>query len=165
MRFPKLFMAGIALAALAATASGGDAKATPAWEKMKSLVGTWQGHEGDAPVSVTYSLVSNGTSLMESLNAEHDTNMVTMYSPDGETILATHYCAMGNQPRMRAKASGDAQTLAFEFVDASNVKGSEPVMQRLVVTFQDPDHFQQAWTEKTDGKEHTAEFVYARKKQ
>ncbi len=157
--------AGIALLALAAPLTAADAaKSNPGWDRMKSLVGTWQGHEGDTPVSVTYSLVSNGTSLMESLTAEHDTNMITMYSPDGETILATHYCAMGNQPRMRAKVSDDVKTLAFEFVDASNVKGNEPVMQRLVVTFQDPDHFQQAWTEKTNGKEHTAEFVYARKK-
>ena len=163
MRLSRLVLAWIAVWAFAAATSA-ETKANPAWEKMKSLVGTWQGHEGDQPVSVTYTLVSNGTSLMESLTAEHDTNMITMYAPDGETILATHYCAMGNQPRMRAKTSSDGKTLNFEFVDASTVKGTEPVMRRLVVTFQDPDHLQQAWTARTDGKDHTSEFVYTRKR-
>jgi hypothetical protein len=151
---------------LAAPLTAADAaKPNPSWEKMKSLVGSWKGMEGNMPVSVTYTLVSNGTSLMESLTAEHDTNMVTMYSPDGDTILATHYCAAGNQPRMRAKASGDTKSLDFQFVDASNVQGSTgEVMQRLVVTFQGPDHFQQAWTAQSNGKEHTSDFVYTRNK-
>ena len=40
----------------------------PGWEKMKSLVGEWEGtmSHGDQsmPVKVSYSLVSSGTSLM-----------------------------------------------------------------------------------------------------
>lgn len=164
MRISRIALAFVSIAALAAAATGDDAKSNPAWEKMKSLVGTWQGHEGDAPVSVTYTLVSNGTSLMESLNAEHDTNMVTMYAPDGETILATHYCAMGNQPRMRATPSGDGRTLDFQFVDVTNARGAQPEMRRLVVTFQDADHFQQAWTARIDGKDQANDFVYIRKR-
>ncbi len=155
-----------AVGAAAAAPLVAETKANPAWEQMKSLVGTWEGHEGSQPVSVTYTLVSNGTSLMESLNGEHDMNMVTMYAPDGDAVVATHYCAVGNQPRMRAAASGDptAKKVDFQFVDATNVKGGATVMRRLVVTFQDADHFQQAWTARSDGKDQTMDFVYTRKR-
>ena len=164
MRVSRVLFAAIAVLGIAVAASGAETKPNPTWEKMKSLVGTWQGREGDQPVSATYTLVSNGTSLMESLNGEHDMNMVTMYAPDGDSIVATHYCAMGNQPRMRAAASADAKTVDFQFVDATNVHGDETVMRRLVVTFQDADHFQQAWTARTAGKEETRAFVYTRKR-
>ena len=166
MKVSKASVAWVLIAGLAAIASGGDAKSNnPAWEKMKSLVGAWEGRADGQPVSVTYTLVSNGTSLMESLNAEHGMNMVTMYAPDGDAIMATHYCAMGNQPRMRAKASDDLKSLDFQFVDATNVQDPKgEVMRRLVVTFQDPDHFQQAWTARANGKDQTSDFVYTRKK-
>jgi len=159
-------LAALAFAAAIASFLSAETKANPAWEKMKTLVGTWEGHEGAAPVSVTYTLVSSGTSLMERLTGDHDTNMVTMYAPDRDGIVATHYCAVGNQPRMRAAASGDAaaKTVDFQFVDATNVKGGETVMRRLVVTFQDADHFRQSWTSRSEGKDETSEFVYTRKR-
>jgi hypothetical protein len=160
-------IAGLAFAVTAAAPLfAAESKANPAWEKMKTLVGAWEGHEGAQPVSVTYTLVSNGTSLMESLTGDHDTNMVTMYAPDGEGVVATHYCAIGNQPRMRAAGPGDAvaKRVDFQFVDATNVKDGEIVMRRLVVTFQDADHFQQAWTSRSNGKDETMDFVYTRKR-
>ncbi len=169
MRRVSSWIAAAAVAAIivaaASPSAAAETKANPAWERMKTLVGAWEGHQGDQPVSVTYTLVSNGTSLMESLTGTHDTNMVTMYAPDGDAIVATHYCAIGNQPRMRAAASGDAaaKTLDFQFVDATNVKGGETVMRRLVVTFQDADHFRQSWTSRSGGKDETSEFVYTRK--
>ena len=88
-----------------------------------------------------------------------------MYAPDGAAVLATHYCSVGNQPRMRATGSPDGKSLAFEFVDVSNVAGSSEVMRRLVVTFVDADHFRQTWTSRsTDGKEHSSVFEYTRTK-
>ena len=117
-------------------------------------------------LAVTYALVSNGTALMETLDGDHDATMITMYTPDGAALLATHYCAAGNQPRMRATASPDGKSLAFEFVDVSNVAGSSgEVMRRLVVTFIDAEHFDQAWTSRSpDGKEMTSVFQYTRKR-
>ena len=149
----------ILLAAAAVRADSAD------WNRLKSLVGSWQGTNEGRPVSVTYTLVSNGTALMENLNGGHDADMVTMYTPDGAVLLATHYCAAGNQPRMRATASPDGRSIDFQFVDVSNAKGSSAeVMQRLVVTFIDANHFKQQWTSKDkDGKEHTSVFQYTRR--
>jgi hypothetical protein len=150
---------------LAAGAVRGDSTGSPDWEKLKSLVGSWQGTNDGRPVSVTYTLVSNGTALMENLNGGHDADMITMYTPDGAILLATHYCAAGNQPRMRAKASADGKSIDFQFVDASNVKDSSDVMQRLVVTFIDSGHFNQQWTSRgKDGKDHTSVFQFTRSK-
>jgi hypothetical protein len=153
---------GALVLALYAAAPASGAGATPAeWSRMKSLVGAWKGTAEGKPVSVTYALVSNGTALMETLDGDHDMTMITMYAPDGASLLATHYCAAGNQPRMRATGSPDGRSLAFEFVDVSG-QGTE-VMRRLVVTFVDADHFRQTWTSRAaDGQEHSSVFDYTR---
>jgi hypothetical protein len=163
-RVARIAAFAVVVAAIApGLASAADTN--PAWDKMKSLVGTWQGTAEGRPVSVTYTLVSNGTSLMESLTGDHDTNMITMYAPDSGSIVATHYCAAGNQPRMRAKApAGNVTSLDFQFVDATNTAAAPELMRRLVVTFQDPNHFTQSWTSSTEGKEQTTSFVYTKKK-
>jgi hypothetical protein len=113
---------------------------------------------------VTYTLVSNGTSLMETMTTEHE-SMITMYHPDGDTILGTHYCAAGNQPRIRAKAAADPKSLDFQFVDVTNNQSPKmELMNRLVVTFQDADHFQEQWTARAGGKDMTSVFAYTRTK-
>jgi hypothetical protein len=116
------------------------------------------------PVSVSYALVSSGTSLMERLTTPDGSDMVTMYHPDGSRIMMTHYCSGGNQPRMRAEAL-TGETVAFSFVDATNLASPKAEhMRKLVVQFQDADHFTQEWTHRKDGKEETGVFRYARKK-
>ncbi len=163
MRLTRELGMALALALLAAAPVAGAGTTPAEWNRMKSLVGAWKGTAEGKPVSVTYALVSNGTALMETLDGDHDTTMITMYAPDGASLLATHYCAAGNQPRMRATGSPDGRSLAFEFVDVSG-QGTE-VMRRLVVTFVDADHFWQTWTSRAaDGKEHSSVFEYARVK-
>ncbi len=164
----RMLRIGTALAiALIAPSAHGRPQRT-GWDEMKSLVGAWQGTADGHPVSVSYALVSGGTALMETLDSSHEghgVSMVTLYAPDGASILATHYCAAGNQPRMRAAGSPDGGSLAYEFVDVSNSSGSSEVMRRLVVQFVDPDHFRQIWTSRApDGKEHSAVFEYTRKR-
>lgn len=171
----KTFSVVLSFLVVAAVASAAPNAAPPApgnaagWERLKTLVGSWEGTvmDTDHPgkVTVTYKLVSNGTSLMETMDvAEHSETMITMYAPDGDRIVATHYCSMGNQPRMAAKGlQGDS--LDFQFVDATNV--SDPngeLMRGLQVRFQDADHFQQLWTSRAAGKDHTGTFTYTRKK-
>ena len=163
----RRFILGLSAATLLAAAAAVSAGTSPSdWDRLKSLVGSWQGTAEGQPVAVTYTLVSNGTALMEQLDGQHDTHMVTMYTPDGAVLLATHYCSAGNQPRMRAKASPDGKSIDFQFVDVANARGSsDEVMQRLVVTFVDADHFNQQWTSRgSDGKEHTSVFQYTRRR-
>jgi hypothetical protein len=90
--------------------------------------------------------------------------MVTMYHRDGAGLVATHYCSMGNQPRMRA-ADGDAKTIRFRFADITNLaKPDGGHIKDLTVTFQDADHMTQEWTSVENGKEQVEVFHWTRKK-
>ena len=101
---------------------------------------------------------------METMQSGHDTNMITMYHPDGSRIMATHYCATATSRGWSRPASpANGKTLAFAFLDAANVTDPDgELMRSLVVTFQDPDHFSQAWTSRAKGKDHVGTFTYTR---
>jgi hypothetical protein len=173
MRSMRSIAAALVFLALAAGLLAAEPGETnPAWSRLQTLVGDWKGTyagsdaEGTGEVLISYRLVSNGTSLMETMQSGHDTNMITIYHPDGSRIMATHYCAIGNQPRMVASGlSANGRTLAFAFLDAANVTDPDgELMRSLVVTFQDPDHFSQAWTSRAKGKDQIGTFTYTRVK-
>jgi hypothetical protein len=166
-RVLRLGFAGLCLAAAAAAVATAPPVTNPAWDKLKTLVGEWKGAhsgaDGSGEVRLSYRLVSGGTGLMESMNSGHDENMVTVYSVDGNRILATHYCSAGNQPRMAAAGlSADGKTLTFRFVDATNVGPDSMVMNGLVVTFEGPDRLTQSWTSHANGKDEVGTFTYTR---
>jgi hypothetical protein len=159
----------LVLAALASfpPASRAAEKANPGWDRMKSLVGEWDGvSEGKAPIHVSYKLVSKGNALMEVISSSEEPEMVTMYTPDGPSkLLMTHYCSEGNQPRLRADAGSDPKKISFSFVDATNLANpSDGHMHHLDVLFKDADHFAQQWTHRAGGKDMTATFDYTRRK-
>lgn len=125
------------------------------FDRLKTLAGEWEATTSEGKSRVVYKLISNGTALMETIVNE---NMVTIYHPDGGAVLMTHYCAVGNQPRMRAQAS-QGNTISFKFVDAANLKGStDGYMTGLVIKFVDANHVTQEWTWKAGGKETTSTF-------
>jgi hypothetical protein len=130
---------------------------------MKSLVGNWQGSIDGKPARLTYALVSNGTALMETSESHDSNQMVTVYHPDGPSLLMTHYCSAGNQPRMQAqKFEGDR--IAFALVDTSNLGSADQHrMTRLVLTLADSDHLVQEWTVKGGAEEHRALRVHAQR--
>jgi len=137
-----------------------------AWDAMTSLVGEWEGRDEQGHAKrAQYRLVSNGTVLMETLDSSEDTEMVTLYSLDGDRLVMTHYCSIGNQPRMSAKTGADPARIEFEFQDATNL--SSPAtghMTGLVVIRKDAGHFAQRWTFSEAGKAQTEVFEFARRK-
>ena len=68
-----------------------------AFEQLASLVGEWKGVQGNTEIKLTYTLTANGSALMEEFQPE---GMITMFTVDGNHLIATHYCAAGNQPQM-----------------------------------------------------------------
>ena len=143
------------------------AKTLPEFEKMKSLVGEWKGASADGkPGTVTYTLVSDSSALMEKLALGGESEMVTMYHPDGDHLMMTHYCSAHNQPRMRSQtATAESKKITFDFVDITNLSSPDAGhMRKLVVTFGDKDHFTQEWTWTKNGKENTEVIHYERVK-
>jgi hypothetical protein len=139
----------------------------PAFEKLKTLVGEWEGKLPDGKTArVNYRLTAVGSALVETLMPGDPKEMVTVYHPDGESVMLTHYCAARNQPRMRAKPqAGEIKELAFGFVDVTNLASpGAGHMRDLVITFLDEDHFTARWTYRKEGKDEPEVFSYTRKK-
>jgi len=137
------------------------------FEKMKPLVGNWQGTSDDGkPVRISYALASDGSVLVEKIESGTEKEMVTVYHPDGDRLLMTHYCSLHNQPRMRAEAAtAESGKLIFDFVDATNMSSPDAMhMHRLAVTFEGKDRFVQEWTWKSGEKEGTVVFRLERMK-
>jgi len=161
-----LFVA-ILCAAAPAAADPTTTQANPnyGFAKIKALVGAWQGTSKDGKtVKATYTLVADGSAVMETLEPGTESPMITMYHPDGSRVMMTHYCSAHNQPRMRAEApAADPKTLTFSFLDATNLSSpAEGHMDRLVVSFVDPDHFAQEWTFKAKGQTQVDTFSFQR---
>lgn len=163
MRSSRVILSSFLALGLALPLAAAD-KVDASWEKLKSLVGEWEGTVEGKPARVSYALVSNATALMESMETEDATQMVTLYHPDGSSLLMTHYCAMGNQPRMRSKGLKDGR-IDFAYVDAANLKTPDADrMSRLVLSFPDAGHLVQEWTSKQGDQEVVTRFEFARKK-
>lgn len=144
---------------LAANSGAPAQSATPRLDALKALAGTWvtadeQGQATDQVVAI-YRVTAANTAVVEVLFPGTDHEMVTVYHQDGDDLFLTHYCAAGNQPRMkcRASASADPRIFEFEFVDATNMRSlQEPHMHAATLTIVDAQHLQAKWQGYADGK-------------
>jgi hypothetical protein len=130
---------------------------SPEFERMKTLVGTWQGKTdmGQGPIDMTvqYRLLASGSVLEERVFAGTPHEMVTMfYDKDGKLAL-THYCALGNRPGMLLKSSDD-KTLKFDFDKTCGINPKkESHMHALTIQFDDADTIIASCKAIMDGKE------------
>jgi hypothetical protein len=150
------------LAVPAAHAAGSD----DAWKRLISLAGEWQTTAEGKTTTVTYTVISGGSALMESMKMPApEPDMVTIYHHDGEGLVATHYCSIGNQPRMRAPGMAPGgKSIAFRFADITNLKPGGGHIKHLTVNFEDETHFNQEWTSTSNGKEAPVTFKWTRRK-
>ncbi len=103
-------------------------------------------------MSITFRPTSNGSAVIETMSPGTPMEMINMYTADGDTILMTHYCAMGNQPRMKLEPSTD-KTMKFTFVDGGNIKSRNDAHMDSVALTIDGDKLTEDWTSVADGKE------------
>ena len=95
-----------------------------AFERLKKLSGTWDVVESRAgrPMTATYVMTGRGTVLMESMGSGGSAGMQTAYHLDKGTLVLTHFCGAGNQPRMRLESVADGgRRLRFEMYDITNL--------------------------------------------
>jgi hypothetical protein len=159
------------VAGAAASQDKGDGKKSvvpqsPEWQKLKSMVGQWEGFMAEGgqqlPAKVEVRMTGDGSAIMHVMDKDGPYEMVTMIHPDGKRLLATHYCAAHNQPRMAMVPAKAPNQVAFQFVDGTNIGPGDGYMKGVVFTFIDADHHEEAWTSST-GPE-AAIFKFARKK-
>lgn len=157
----SLLVPGVVIALSAFAFAGDMPKAAekpihPGFERMKSLVGTWeladQDNNGKPDGTVVYRMTSANSVVLETLFPGSDHEMITTYHNDNGKLRVTHYCALGNQPSMIATAS-DANSITFTFDKGCNLDAAkDSYMGGLKVTFKDADHFEAAWTHYAGGK-------------
>lgn len=136
------------------------------FKKIKSLAGEWQGKRAQdgKSVNATYELVSNGSTVMETLMPSDEPTMVTMYHMNGDKVMMTHYCAVNNQPRMESVPS-ESGMVKFALKDISNLASPEDGhMVKMSIAFKDDDHITHTWTFKQAGEEMPGDIVLERKK-
>src|SRR5258705_12262767 len=89
IRSIAMMAAALIVAAMTVTTIGAAAPANAGFEKLKTLVGTWESPmDGGKSFTMTYRLGSNGTGLMEESGVG---GMVTMDHPEGESGMLTPY--------------------------------------------------------------------------
>jgi len=151
--------------AMAESAAGTDANA--AFERLKSMEGTWTGSaqgEGEAAeedeghggeVKHVFAVSAAGTVVMETMMPGTDHEMINMYHLDGEELVLTHYCAGGNQPTMRMnRAASTADSLSFDFTGGSNLNpAKDPHIHSAKIVFKEGGKVQSNWFAYNAGEE------------
>jgi hypothetical protein len=175
----QLLVCGLLLAALSAPSLADEkhshAAAAPTnagLEKMKKLVGTWvtadkDGKPTDEVMSVI-KLTAGGSAIHETLFPGQPHEMVSIYTVDGPDLVMTHYCMLGNQPRMKADPKSPANQIVFRFAGGSNLDPKKDKhMHGATLTIVDADHIELAgegWEDGAPAKEMCGQFKLVRKK-
>lgn len=142
-------------------------EAVAAFDALKSLVGTWQGDLNGQPYTITYRLTGGGSALVETFFPGCDHEMVSIYHLDGPELKMTHYCAAGNQPRMKLdRKASTAQTFIFGFDGGTNLDPAKDMhIHEGRIVIENSDQIRGLWTAYQNGKAvHSEEFVLTRKK-
>jgi hypothetical protein len=159
-------LAWVGVAAADDKGAGAGVDAKTAFAKIKTLVGEWKteisgdhkgkesGHHEKEDAVVTYRLTGAGSALIETQFPGTGHEMVTVYHLDGEDLRMTHYCAMGNQPRLKLdRANSAPDHLIFLFDGGSNLDPQKDMhIHGLDITFQKDGHVTSTWEGYSDGK-------------
>jgi hypothetical protein len=143
---------------------GVEAKA--AFSRLKKLAGTWKAEtsmsgeaakvkakaeehkdaHGGAP-SVVFKLTGAGSALVETQFPGAPHEMVSVYHLDGQELRMTHYCAAGNQPRLKLdRAKSRPDHLVFVFDGGSNLDPKKDGhIHNLEITFHEDGRVTSAW--------------------
>ncbi len=150
----KLLVCGLLVVALSLSAIGDDkhehlpaAATNVGLEKMKTLTGTWvaadkDGKPTDQVVSVIKS-TAGGSAIHETLFPGQPHEMISVYTVDGPDLVMTHYCMLGNQPRMKANPKSSDKQISFQFAGGSNLDPKKDKhMHSATLTIVDSDHIE-----------------------
>jgi hypothetical protein len=130
----------------------------PSLEQMKKLAGTWvaldkDGKPTDQVVSVI-KVIAGGSAVHETLFPGTPTEMVSVYVQDGADLVMTHYCMLGNQPRMKADPKSPAGRIHFKFAGGTNLDpAKDKHMHDSTLIITDDDHIEFSGTCWEGGKE------------
>ena len=146
---------GMAFFVVASAAFAADkTKSEEAFDRLASLKGEWKGEINGVDTTLIYTLTANASVLMEECRPRKGPEMITMFTIDGDHLIATHYCSAKNQPQMETPAITDVQKpLAFSLAQITGLKSPDDFHNTgLTVIQEDNDHLTQEWSYQFKGK-------------
>lgn len=149
-----LLLLGLSAPTVASSALAGEL--TP-FEVFKSLQGQWSIRAGDntLPFHMTYDLGSNGSIVTEQFGKE-----LSVFYSDGGSLVMTHFCNRGNQPRLKLKSGDPGGHYEFDMFDITNLKdASEAHVQKIIYEILDPKHMNLEIIWKKDAGEESEKYV------
>lgn len=129
----------------------GHAKPTSneAFEKLKGLAGTWSANmiEKDGELTtVEYRVTAGGSVVMETMFAGQPHEMINMYTVDGDSLIATHYCSGQNQPVLKLNAAkSTADQLVFDFVKVTGAN-TKSYINGVQLNFSKDGKVEEVWS-------------------
>ena len=113
-----------------------------AFERMKSLVGKWQ---GESPMmgkmNTEFRLIAGDSVIEERFAAGTPMEMLSVYHDVNGKLTMTHYCMLRNQPRMHLVKS-NADSLTFDLAPTPGLNAArDKHMHGATYTFIDASHF------------------------
>src|SRR5258708_18180490 len=84
--------------------AGAQSDAQKAFEKLKTLAGSWQGSVMGMSVQATIRVTSRGNAILHEVTSSGmPDNPITMIYVNGDRLILTHYSRCVNRPRMEWK--------------------------------------------------------------
>jgi len=123
-------------------------------EEAFDRLATLKGEAFGVPTTLIYTLTANGSALMEQCRPEKGHEMITMFTVDGDHLIATHYCSAKNQPQMATAAIADARRpLAFSLDRVTGLKSPDDFHNTGLTVIRDGNnHLTQEWSYQDKGK-------------
>jgi len=168
------------LMALGAAAYGDDKNAPakapaathPGFERLKKMAGTWveadkDGNPTDKVVSIV-KVTAGGSAVQETIFPGQPMEMLSVYHLDKGDLLMTHYCMLGNQPKMKADPKSPKDQIRFLFAGGTNFDPAKDMhMHEGTLKFIDDDHVEfsgAAWVNGKPAEDHCTTMKLVRQK-
>ncbi|MBL0928465.1 MAG: hypothetical protein IBJ11_12580 [Phycisphaerales bacterium] len=140
-------------------------------DPLKALAGEWEvlDESGKPITAAVFAVTSGGSAVREIMFPGSPHEMTNLYHLDGPDLVMTHYCAVGNQPRMRAAESRqtpEGRVIPFRFDSVTNWAGPDQhYMGEMTLTIVDAGTIRQTWRSFAGKADHgPAVFTLRRKK-
>lgn len=166
--YPSIFLCSWIILGIGTAQAEHPVSISP-FEHLQNLTGTWQGMQkamdGEEMIMVDYTPTAKGSAVMERLFPGTPKEMVSIYTQSGPDIVMTHYCMLGNQPRMRSHHLTAPNQVTLTYVDGTGMRSLNDMhMHELTITFIDHTHMTHEWTLFDKGqKKVTNTFTFTRK--
>ena len=92
-----------------------------AMANLTRLAGTWRVIDSQRDFSIVFESIANDNAVTETWFYGKQKHSLTIYHLDNHRLIATHYCPLGNQPRLALTPSEESDVYRFEFFDATGL--------------------------------------------